>query len=398
MKRISEALCFLMALVATSVQAAECRVLKPEGTVRYEGECADGLAHGRGRATVPSRSDPNGYYEGQFKNGLLHGEVTYVFARGNLTSTEYFVYGKPVSSKEAFAADEAGRAAEPAWVVASKANTVPAYAQFMKEWPDAPQVTVAQSKLWELAYEPIKRANSIAAYSQYIREWPLAPQASDAMNNMWQLAFDPVKRANTVTAYIQFINEYPASPQSKAARDGITALLEQPIRDAESGYKCEEARQLNSKFAAAGMSSIFDFDSCADKRKFHNVLIGSNPQTMYLAGVKYENDQERSRAKRIYLTIMDRFSEHPMAVKAADRLAGMIDVEAVEGAQAQTRQAVERSRQAVEQANRDAAYRQDRARQDHCSGKSDCMNSCVGLKDSAWSRCYDSCRAQYSGC
>lgn len=171
-----------------------------------------------------------------------------------------------------------------------------------------------------------------------------------------------------------------------------------PIREAEAAFKCEDARQLDSKFAVAGMPSIFDFDSCSDKRKFHNALNSNNPQTMFLAGVKYENDRERGRAKRIYLTIMERFSEHAMALKAADRLAGMNDVAAVEDAQARTRQAVEQSRQSIEQASRDAAYRQEQARQGFCSGKQDCMNSCIGLKDSAWSRCYDSCRSKYSGC
>lgn len=85
-------------------------------------------------------------------------------------------------------------------------------------------------------------------------------------------------------------------------------------------------------------------------RKFHSVLSSKNPQTMYLDGVKYEDSNERGRAKKVYLTIMDRFSNHAMAVKAADRLASMKDVEAVEDAQAAARREIER-------ANRDAAER-----------------------------------------
>ena len=132
MKRTGKTLCFLLSLVAITAQAEGCRVLLPEGAVRYEGECSGGLANGHGKAIVPSRSDPNGYYKGQFNDGLLHGEATYVFARGNLTSTDYFLDGKSVN-REAFtaAAAAAAAAAQPAWVVASQANTVAAYAQFI---------------------------------------------------------------------------------------------------------------------------------------------------------------------------------------------------------------------------------------------------------------------------
>lgn len=70
----------------------------------------------------------------------------------------------------------------------------------------------------------------------------------------------------------------------------------------------------------------------AAQKKYENALRSKSPQQMYLAAVKYENDDERGRAKKIYLTIMDRFSSSPVAMKAADRLASLKDVEAVESA------------------------------------------------------------------
>ena len=216
------------------------------------------------------------------------------------------------------------------------------------------------------------------------------------------LAYEQAKRANTVATYTEFLKKHPHSTQASEARGQIRNLLEPPIRKAEAAFKCEEARQLDQHFEAAGMSRIFDFDACVTNRKFHNVLNGNNPQNMYLAGVKYENDSDRSRAKKVYLTIMDRFSKHAMAVKAADRLAGMKDVEAVEDSNYHTRRAVEQSeaetRQSVEQASRDADNRQRRSKSEFCSGKSSCFGGCSGLSGDASNRCWSSCNSRFAGC
>ncbi|MDP2832595.1 MAG: hypothetical protein Q8Q28_04725 [Pseudomonadota bacterium] len=149
------------------------------------------------------------------------------------------------------------------------------------------------------------------------------------------------------------------------------------------------------------MSGIFNFDSCVDNRKFNNVLTSRDPQKMYLSGVKYDNNGERGRAKRIYLEIMERFEDQAIALKAADRLASMNEVIAVERSNSAIRRAVEQSeaetQRSIRQANRDAEARGDQDKREFCRGKNDCLNSC-SYGGSYSNSCASSCRSKYSMC
>lgn len=321
------------------------------------------------------------------------------------------------------------RKAQSDYQFAKRTNTIAAFTQFVKDYPDAPQAKEVQDIVWQTAFDQAKRTNTVSAYAQFIKDYPNAPQAKAAQDVVWQTAFDQARRTNTVTAYAQFIKDFPYAPQrmeakfertklvntgsayakfateysnsplAKEAQTRLRSLVTQ-IKTADSEYKCEEAKRLSEQLfeTVDERKEIFDFDRCVAERKFHNVLTGANPQSMYLAGVKYENDKEPGKAKKVYLTIMDRFSEHAMALKAADRLAGMNDVAAVEDAQWRTRQAIEDSNEQARRASQEAADRQDRAKRDFCSGKSSCYGSCSGLSAAAGSRCWSACESQYSGC
>jgi hypothetical protein len=116
--------------------------------------------------------------------------------------------------------------------------------------------------------------------------------------------------------------------------------------------------------------------------KFQNALNSRNPQQMYLTAVKYENDGERSRAKGVYLAIMDKFSTGPFAMKAADRLVSLKDVEAVENSNAASREA-----------SREAAYSVNRQNAEQCEkNRSACFSGCGIHKDySRRSACESGC-------
>ena len=58
--------------------AQECKVLKPEIATSYQGECKNGLAHGKGIAKGQD------IYEGEFKKGLPEGTGTYTWANGDI--------------------------------------------------------------------------------------------------------------------------------------------------------------------------------------------------------------------------------------------------------------------------------------------------------------------------
>jgi hypothetical protein len=62
----------------------ECLVLKPQISSKYEGDCKNGLAHGKGVASGLDR------YEGQFKKGLPNGMGTYYWSNGDRYKGDFF--------------------------------------------------------------------------------------------------------------------------------------------------------------------------------------------------------------------------------------------------------------------------------------------------------------------
>ena len=69
---------FLWFIPASFVCSSEdCKVLKDEISLFYEGDCKNGLAHGTG---ICYGADT---YEGNFKKGLPHGEGVYTWMNGN---------------------------------------------------------------------------------------------------------------------------------------------------------------------------------------------------------------------------------------------------------------------------------------------------------------------------
>lgn len=61
----------------------ECLVLKPQISSRYEGDCKNGLAHGKGTASGLD------LYEGQFKKGVPSGTGTYRWSNGDVYKGDF---------------------------------------------------------------------------------------------------------------------------------------------------------------------------------------------------------------------------------------------------------------------------------------------------------------------
>lgn len=75
---------FVLALnVAFSQEKNKCKVLKPEISEKYTGECKKGLAHGKGKAEGKET------YEGKFKKGLPHGKGVYTYQDGSVYNGQW---------------------------------------------------------------------------------------------------------------------------------------------------------------------------------------------------------------------------------------------------------------------------------------------------------------------
>ena len=73
----------LFPLIHIYAQNADCKVLMPEISGTYVGDCKNSLAHGKGTATGTDK------YEGQFNKGLPHGKGTYTWKNGPVYTGEW---------------------------------------------------------------------------------------------------------------------------------------------------------------------------------------------------------------------------------------------------------------------------------------------------------------------
>jgi hypothetical protein len=73
----------LISFLELAGQNSNCKVLMPEISGSYVGDCRKGLAHGKGSATGADR------YEGQFNKGLPHGNGAYHWNNGPVYTGEW---------------------------------------------------------------------------------------------------------------------------------------------------------------------------------------------------------------------------------------------------------------------------------------------------------------------
>ena len=161
-----------------------------------------------------------------------------------------------------------------------------------------------------------------------------------------------------------------------------------------AALSCDEAKALDARLGGD------DATGCV----FDKLLKTGAAREMYLAAVKFEADKERGKAKRLYLTIVDRFPQDDLALKAGDRITALADVEAVESSNAATERAAAAARATAEaegRANREALAQAGRnAEADRCRGRGACNASCTSVAGdyNSYSYCKDQCASRFAGC
>lgn len=225
------------------------------------------------------------------------------------------------------------------------------------------------------------------------------PAVADALSTQ-QAAYE-AERQRVARVEQEQRNAAQIAQQRKEAEDAKRRRIKANA-DLSAAYlealRCEEGKRL-SKSGAEDERPRFDFEECMSERKYRALEASRDAQAQYLAAVRYEADGERPRAKTLYLTIMERHASHAIALKAADRLAAMTDVIAVERSNAvkasasleaarAAREAAQESqgaRSSVDKANRDAgdrASRQCRDAVDACYARrgDSCYRDCDALR------------------
>lgn len=175
------------------------------------------------------------------------------------------------------------------------------------------------------------------------------------------------------------------------------ALTAEPVyknaRAAADALRCDEALALDRKAqamdaqehnpSAKDNGERIDYAYCTREAQFARARNAKDPQAIYLAASRYESDGERGRAKTLYRIIVDKFESSPIALKAADRLTRLADVEAVESSNANAAYQVQRSHEESRQSNYQQCMNENSACQSRCdslsssSSRSSCRSGCA---------------------
>lgn len=138
-----------------------------------------------------------------------------------------------------------------AWEQAEQTDTVPAYQEFVQQYPDAEQVGEARVRIAAIEqagqWERARSADSIEAYREFLADHPDAPEAAQARGRLAELEplaqWEALQETTSQGALRAFVQRYPDHPSSVQARQRI-AELEEADRAAEERERAEEeARQ-----------------------------------------------------------------------------------------------------------------------------------------------------------
>ena len=131
-------------------------------------------------------------------------------------------------------------------------------------------------------------------------------------------------------------DEFQGEARKSKAIASLTEIYLTPFIDGfVTRLECSRAREFLSNLSTVRIDALYGkVTSCEhiakelkkqqeDEQRFADILNNNNPQVIYISALKYEDSGDIKRVKQIYKTIIERFPEHPMALKAADSLAAL---------------------------------------------------------------------------
>lgn len=132
-----------------------------------------------------------------------------------------------------------------AWQQALRKNTVKAYQQYIRQFPEGAHVTDARRQMSRLSqarniywasdeWRQALKLDTADAYQRFERNYPRSQFAANAAQRLKQIHTEKhwarVNDSANKDALQQFVTDYPDSPQASEARDQLAALKKQPDR------------------------------------------------------------------------------------------------------------------------------------------------------------------------
>ena len=104
-------------------------------------------------------------------------------------------------------------------------NTIAAYQEFIKKYPDNLFVSEAKCTIELLQFSPYEQIDTIDGYREFMKSYPSNRNASRAVEKIDQLEFKQAEDADTIAAYREFLRQHP--------RSNYIMLAQQRLQDLE---------------------------------------------------------------------------------------------------------------------------------------------------------------------
>ncbi len=112
-----------------------------------------------------------------------------------------------------------------AYKSAKEADTVEAYEDFLKEYPNKKYAGEALSRIEALNFSAAKKADTIEAYESFLAKYPKGSFTDKALLRIEELPFKHARKTDTPEAYEQFLQEYPNNKFADEARTRLNKFI-----------------------------------------------------------------------------------------------------------------------------------------------------------------------------
>jgi hypothetical protein len=104
-------------------------------------------------------------------------------------------------------------------------NTIEAYQEFIKKYPDNLFVSEAKCSIEHLVFAPYEQKDTIEGYRDFMKSYPANRNISRAVEKIDQLEFKEIEDTDTIAAYREFLRQKP--------RSNYIMLAQQRLQDLE---------------------------------------------------------------------------------------------------------------------------------------------------------------------
>ncbi len=137
--------------------------------------------------------------------------------------------------------------------------------------------------------------------------------------------------ATTAKQMADFITRYEAAdPEKLVPRARIRMRTFEAFETALHAGKCTEAKAQHQRITSYKVTIPFSYEDCTAKPT------NADAQSLYLAGVRFEDGGDLRRARTQFRKLIERFPNDALALKAADRLARLVEIAILEAGRSGT--------------------------------------------------------------